>query len=136
MAMCKRRSRVLADGIEPYRRWLAARGHSLATVRWMLRKLSQLGWWPQRHGRPADHIHAASVRAMFEHGKRDGHRTPDTRGMPVVDQFLRQHVLLVERDWTERIGRAAGRGPGVDGRRGELGRYSPCCAMRSQRTGS
>lgn len=98
MATTRRRSGVLAGEIEPYRRWLAARGYTSSTVRLMLRDLSQLGLWLQGQGLSADRVDAGSVRAMFDQRRRDGHRIPGRRGMAVMERFLRDRgVLVVER---------------------------------------
>lgn len=44
-----------------------------------------------------DRVDAASVAAMFEQRSSDGHRVPGVRGVAVLERFLRDRGLLVER---------------------------------------
>lgn len=94
MGTTRRKSGVLADEIEPYRQWLVGRGHTPETIRLMLRELSQLGLWLAAHDLPGSSIDTASVAAMFEQRRRQGHRAPGVRGARVVEQFLRDRGLL------------------------------------------
>jgi len=50
MGTTRRKSGVLTAEIEPYRQWLLQQGFTPATVRLLLRNLSQLGVWLQERG--------------------------------------------------------------------------------------
>lgn len=104
MGTTRRKSGVLTAEVEPYRQWLLEQGFTPATVRLLLRNLSQLGVWLQERGLAGSAIPRAYLDELF--GER---RALGRRGVP---GRLGSRRLLVLRTtaacWQRRRKRADG----------------------------
>ncbi len=91
----RRKSGVLTAEIEPYRQWLLAQGFTPATVRLLLRHLSQLGVWLQEHELPGTTIDLGSLDELFAERRALGRRgVPGCLGMGRLLAFLEERGLL------------------------------------------
>lgn len=95
MGTTRRRSGVLTAEIEPYRQWLLQQGFTPATVRLLLRNLSQLGVWLQQRGMSGRGIDRACVDELFAQRRALGRRgVPGRLGISRLLAFLDGRGLL------------------------------------------
>ena len=95
MGTTRRKSGVLTAEIEPYRQWLLERGFTPATVRLLLRNLSQLGVWLQERGMTGRVIDAAILDELFAQRRLLGRRgVPGRLGISRLLTFLDERGLL------------------------------------------
>jgi site-specific recombinase XerD len=97
MGTTRRKSGVLAAEVEPYRQWLLEQGYTPATVRLLLRNLSQLGVWLQERGLPGTAIDRACLDELFGERRALGRRgVPGRLGSRRLLVFLDDRGLLAE----------------------------------------
>jgi site-specific recombinase XerD len=85
----------LTAEIEPYRQWLLEQGFTPATVRLLLRNLSQLGVWLQERGMTGTVIDAACLDELFAQRRLLGRRgVPGRLGVSRLLAFLDERGLL------------------------------------------
>jgi site-specific recombinase XerD len=95
MGTTRRKSGVLTAEIEPYRQWLLEQGFTPATVRALLRNLSQLGVWLQEGGMTGTVIDAAWLDGLFAQRRALGRRgVPGRLGVSRLLAFLDERGLL------------------------------------------
>lgn len=95
MGTTRRKSGVLTAEIEPYRQWLLQQGFTPATVRLLLRNLSQLGVWLQERGMSGTGIDRACVDELFAQRRALGRRgVPGRLGISRLLAFLDGRGLL------------------------------------------
>jgi site-specific recombinase XerD len=95
MGTTRRKSGVLTAEIEPYRRWLLEQGFTPATVRLLLRSLSQLGVWLQERGLAGTVIDAAWLDELCAERRQLGRRgVPGRLGVSRLLAFLDERGLL------------------------------------------
>jgi site-specific recombinase XerD len=95
MGTTRRKSGVLRAEIEPYRQWLLEQGFTPATVRLLLRNLSQLGVWLQERGLSGTAIDRACLDELFAERRALGRRgVPGPLGIRRLLAFLDERGLL------------------------------------------
>jgi site-specific recombinase XerD len=95
MGTTRRKSGVLTAEIEPYRQWLLEQGFTPATVRLLLRNLSQLGDRLQERGLAGTGIDRACLDEMFAERRALGRRgVPGRLGISRLLMFLDARGLL------------------------------------------
>lgn len=95
MGTTRRKSGVLTAEIEPYRRRLLEQGFTPATVRLLLRNLSQLGVWLQQRGMTGTAIDRACLDELFAERRAVGRRgVPGRLGISRLLAFLDERGLL------------------------------------------
>ena len=95
MGTTRRKSGVLAAEIEPYRQWLLEQGFTPATVRALLRNLSQLGVWLQERGMTGTVIDAEWLDELFAQRRALGRGgVPGRLGVSRLRAFLDERGRL------------------------------------------